>query len=270
MPSQASPTPPTPPPPPPPPGQGPKTHAVATGGGSALKRYQDLIVGSRSLGFLLYFEFCSWLALVPGAAGIFLRKLFWPRLFGACGPGCVFGRGIVLRHPQRIRLGARVVISENCILDARHSSLEEVLTIGDDGNLSNNVMISCKEGQVRIGRHAGIGAGSIIHSTHHNPVELGDDVILGPMCYLAGGGNYDTSDPDQPIRTRPIRRMGGIRIADNVWLAARVTVLDGVQIGTGSIAAAGAVINRQVPEYAVCAGVPAKVVAWRKETAHAD
>ena len=67
-----------------------KTHASVTGG-SPLRTYREVIVGAPGWLDLLYFEWCAWLAPVPGAVGLLLRKLFWPRLFAACGRGVVFG-----------------------------------------------------------------------------------------------------------------------------------------------------------------------------------
>ncbi len=240
-----------------------KTHAAVTGSGSALRRYQDTIVGSRSLGYLLYFEFCAWLALIPGAAGLFLRRLFWPRLFLACGRGCAFGWGIVLRQPGRIALGERVVLSDGCLLDARHGSLAPALIIGDDCTLSNQVTISCKEGSVTVGARVGIGEKCLLQSAHHNPIAVEDDAVIGPMCYLVGGGDYELGDPAAVIGRQPIKRQGEVRIGAGAWLGGRVTVLDGVAMGPGSIAAAGAVVTRDVPAGAVCMGVPAVVKGRR-------
>ena len=87
-----------------------KTHASITGGSNPLARYQEVIVGSTSLGRLLYFEWCAWLAWIPGALGLLLRKVFWKRLFASCGEGVMFGAGVVLRHPGRIRLEVGAVI----------------------------------------------------------------------------------------------------------------------------------------------------------------
>ena len=240
-----------------------KTHAQVTGGGSALKRYEDQIVGSRSWRRLLYFEFCMIFAGWQCAAGLFLRKLFWPRLFGSSGSGVLFGSGVVLRHPGRIHLGDRVVISEGCILDARYPGQDKVLVLGDDVNLANDVMISAKQGTIDIGARCGIGAKTIIHSVAGNPVSIGNDVVIGPMCYLAGGGNYNIDRLDVPMSTQGIKFEGGIHVADDVWLGARVTVLDGVSLATGSVAAAGAVVTKDVPELAIVAGMPAKVVKTR-------
>lgn len=52
-------------------------------------------------------------------------------------------------------------------------------------------------------------------------------------------------------------------IKDNVWIGANVVVLDGVEIGEGAVCAAGAVITRNVPAYAIVGGVPARVIKYR-------
>jgi acetyltransferase-like isoleucine patch superfamily enzyme len=240
-----------------------KTHGAVTGSGSALQRYQQTIVGDRSGTRLLYFEWCQWLGLVPGAAGLLLRKVFWPRLFGSCGKGTVFGAGVILRHPHRIVLGERVVVSDGCILDARNEALQEVLVIGDDTMLSNQVQLSCKDGFLRIGARAGVGVQTIMQSVHGSPIEVGDDVLIGPGCYIGGGGNYRTERLDIPMAKQGLRDDPGVVLAGDNWLGARVSVLSGVTMGQGSIAATGAVVNRSVPEYAVVGGVPAKVLKSR-------
>ena len=133
-----------------------KTHASVTGG-SPLRTYQEVIVGRPGWLALLYFEWCAWLSPVPGAVGLLLRKLFWPRLFAACGRGVVFGASVVLRQPGRIRLGERVVVSDGCILDGRSDERAESIVVGDDAMLSNDVMLSCKNGSIRLGEHVGCG-----------------------------------------------------------------------------------------------------------------
>ena len=94
-----------------------KTHASVTGG-SPLRTYQEVIVGRPGWLALVYFEWCAWLAPVPGAGGLLLRKLFWPRLFAACGRGVVFGANVVLRQPGRIRLGEHVGVNARTIIQS--------------------------------------------------------------------------------------------------------------------------------------------------------
>lgn len=240
-----------------------KTHTAVTEGGSALSRYQDVMVGGRGLGITLLYELCAWLGPVPGGAGLLLRKWLWPRLLGSCGHGVLFGAGVIVRHPRRIHLGDNVVVSEGSILDARHPGADRVLVIGNDVMLANNVSVNCKFGTVRIGDRAGIGAQTIIHSIAESPVEIGADAIIGPACYLVGGSNYRLDRTDIPIREQGIRPDSGCRIGDGAWLGAGVTVLGDAAVGAGSVVAAGAVVTAPIPDYAIAAGVPARVIRQR-------
>ena len=241
-----------------------KTHASVTGKGSPLKKYQQVMVGDSSFLSFIYFEICQLMVYIPGSIGMLLRKVFWPRMFGKCGKGTVFGAGVVVRQPKKINLGDAVVISEHCVLDARSSIAGQVIQIGSNSILSNNVMLSCKNGTISIGAHVGINAQSIIQSTNENRVVVEDDCIIGQRCFIIGGGNYDVTDVESLTRDQPIVADGGVVIGHNVWLGGNVTVLGGVKIGQGSIAAAGSVLSRSIGPFSVCMGVPARVVKKRR------
>jgi galactoside O-acetyltransferase len=244
-----------------------KTHEAITGKGSALNKYQDVIVGSRSLFSLLYFEWCAWLGSVPGALGMVLRKVFWPGLFGSCGRKVAFAKGVVIRHPKRIHLGNSVVISEGCVLDGRNQETDKAIVLGNDVILANNVVLSCKNGSITIGDATGLNTGTIIQSTNQCPVSIGADNIIGQMSFVVGGGNYNIDRLDIPIRQQGIKDDGGVTLGDNVWLGAHVTVLGGVQVGAGSVVAAAAVLTRSIPPDSIAKGIPAKVTGSRKEGA---
>ncbi len=240
-----------------------KTHAAITAEGSSLKKYQEIMVGSRSVSALLYYELCMLLGPVPGALGMVLRKIFWPRMFGSCGKGCMFGAGIVVRHPGRIHLGRSVVISEDCVLDGRHGTSARTIQLGDNVILSNNVMLSCKNGTIAIGKDTGINAQAIIQSTNDCPVNIGRDCIIGQRCLVIGGGSYNMNRLDTPIRKQGIRNDGGIVLKDNVWLGGNVTVLGGVTMDSGSVAAAGTILTKSVAANSVNMGIPARTVRNR-------
>lgn len=242
-----------------------KTHKAITGKGSALTKYQDVIVGNRSFLFLLYFELCAWFGVVPGALGMLLRQIFWPRLFASCGRKVAFASGIVVRHPKRIHLGDSVVISEGCILDARNQDTNQAIVLGNDVILSTNVMFSCKNGTISIGDSTGINAGTIIQSTNNCPVSIGADTIIGQMSFVVGGGSYNIDRLDIPIRMQGIKNDGGVTIEENVWLGGQVTVLGGVEIGAGSVVAASAVLTKSIPPYSIAKGIPAVVTGTRTE-----
>jgi len=241
-----------------------KTIEQVTQGDSAFRNYQDTIIGHRSLLGLIYFEFAIVVGALPGALGILFRKLCWPRLFGTCGRGVVFGPNVRLRHPHRIQIGDRCVVSGGCILDAR-AEFENVIRIGNNCILSNYAIISCKNGSVSIGNRVGIGAQTIVNVVNSCVVEIGDDVLIGPRCYFAGGGNYKSDRLDIPIAQQGLKEESGIKLGCDIWLGANVTVLPNVDIGTGSIVAAGSVVTRDIPERGIAMGVPAKTTGIRGE-----
>ena len=222
-----------------------KTHDAITGSGSALKKYQTVMVGQHSLWATVYYEICTWFAYIPGAAGLMIRKIFWPRLFKHCGQGVQFAYGITLRHPGRMSIGDNVVISEYCILDARNPQTELALEIGDEVMLASQVCLSAKGGTIRIGKHTGIGVRTTIQSTNNCPTTIGADSIIGPHCYLVGGGSYHMDRLDVPIRKQGIQPDTGCHLRDNVWLGGQVSVLGNVVMEAGSVAATGAVVNKK-------------------------
>ncbi len=184
-------------------------------------------------------------------------------MFGACGENVVFGSNSIIRHPSRIHLGNNVVISEQCVLDGRSDFKEETIFLDDDVILSSQVMLSCKEGSIHIGKKTGVNAQTIIQSTNDCAVVIREDCIIGQRCLVIGGGSYNIDRLDIPIREQGIKKEGGVTLEADVWLGGNVTVLGGVVLGRGSVVAAGAVVTHSLPERSVSMGLPAKVVRSR-------
>ncbi|PRH77319.1 transferase [Streptomyces solincola] len=86
-------------------------------------------------------------------------------------------------------------------------------------------------------------------------IEIGDEVMLGPDVSLISAGH-----PLDPRQRRTGITKAPIRIGRNVWIGARATVLQGVDVGADAVVAAGAVVTRNVPAGTLVAGVPARVV----------
>ena len=85
---------------------------------------------------------------------------------------------------------------------------------------------------------------------------IGDGVLIGHGVVLATL-NHDL-DPEKRQQLHP----APIRIGNRVWIGANATVTSGVTIGDNAVIAAGAVVNKDVPENAVVGGVPAKFIKW--------
>jgi acetyltransferase-like isoleucine patch superfamily enzyme len=225
---------------------------------SALAKYRDLVVGRAGFFALLKYELVTAFSYVPGALGLFLRSKLYPCLLGACGRGVVFGTGVVLRHPHKIRLGDNVVVDDHCVLDAKGQS-NAGITVGSGVFIGRNTILSCKNGDIVLGDQVNIGFNCEIFSGAR--VELGARVMLAAYTYIIGGGHaYDRIDvsPLEQARTAV-----GVTVGEGAWLGAGVKVLDGTSVGAHSIIGAGAVVTRDVPPQSIAAGVPAAVVRSR-------
>ena len=228
---------------------------------SLLKKYQEKVLGSdRFLPFLEY-ELATFLfGNLSGSLGYLLRKWSYHRLFKSVGRGVIFGKGVVLRHPRRITLGNRVAIDDYGLLDASGAGDEGVI-VGDDVIISRNCVVQGKTGPVVIGDKTDIGCNSFIGSI--KGIFIGHSVLIAGNCYI-GGGRYISDRLDIPMMEQGLYSKGPVVIGDDVWLGAGAIVLDGVRIGKGCIIGAGAVVTKDLPDYAIAIGVPAKVTKMRE------
>lgn len=108
-------------------------------------------------------------------------------------------------------------------------------------------------------------------------VSIGKFCCIGPDV-MAGLGKHPTRDfvSIHPVFYSQIKQAGitfadksyfdefdNITICNDVWIGARVTIVDGVTLGNGAVVAAGAVVVSDVPPYAIVGGIPAKVIKYR-------
>ena len=83
--------------------------------------------------------------------------------------------------------------------------------------------------------------------------------MIGPMCRI-----ITVNHLVEPKRRRGIS-VSSVKIEENAWLGANVTVLPGVTVGKNSIVAADSTVTKDVPENVIVAGTPAKIVKEIKE-----
>ncbi|RME58533.1 acyltransferase [Candidatus Parcubacteria bacterium] len=188
---------------------------------------------------------------VPYCGGLINRSLRYPgsllsrfqiayyRLCGArIGPGCTF-RGVEIhQHPWEVFVGPHVCLD-------RHVSI---------------VLPGPPAGKMRLVFKGWTYCNRFTLFAAAERIEVGEDVMIGPHCFIT---DHDHGiERGKPIRQQPYAS-APVVIEDNVWIGAGVCVLKGVRIGREAVVAAGAVVTKDVPEGAIVAGVPARVLRMR-------
>ena len=129
-------------------------------------------------------------------------------------------------------------------------------SVGSNINIQRNATLSPT---LVIGHNSSIGANSIIG----RGTAIGDNVMMGPECYIYTR-NHAFSRTDIPMREQGLQDFKPVTIGNDVWIGARVTILPGVKIGNGCIIGAGSVVTKDIPDYAIGGGNPARVIRFRK------
>lgn len=113
--------------------------------------------------------------------------------------------------------------------------------------------------EIEIGDNSGLGINCYIPHA-----KIGRNVMMGPdVLYIESNHRFDRTDI--PMMQQGQTEGKGLIIGDDVWIGARVIFLPGISVGRGAIAAAGAVITRDVPEFAIVAGNPARIKGYRNK-----
>jgi acetyltransferase-like isoleucine patch superfamily enzyme len=233
---------------------------LTSGQNSPFTTYKEITTGNVGRWqFLLYEALTSLLGPLPGGAGFFLRKVFYPRLFKRVGKGFIIGRNVVIRHAGKIEVHDNVTIDDNCLIDARGAGNGGV--VFEDGVIVNrNCMIQAKNGSIRLGRRTSLGSNSVLVSL--GGVDIGEAVLTAGGCYISAGA-YEFDRLETPVMDQQAYTKGPIRIGANAWLGTCVVVLDGISIGKGVVVGAGSVVTKDLPENSVAVGVPARVIKTR-------
>lgn len=132
------------------------------------------------------------------------------------------------------------------------------ISIGNNVRLNSNwaplELVTGKDGKIEIGDEVYINYGTLICA--QRSVRIGRNVMVGNYSIIADTelAGIDLPEHQLTVAPRPIE------IGDGAWLAARVTVLPGAQIGAGCVIAAGSVVAGVIPAGMVAGGIPARVL----------
>jgi len=220
-----------------------------------LKNPQFKFDANVSLGLIVKMAFSKIIA--------FLRT--YPIWFSGSFPMTIFfGKGIKLLNTKKISFGKWTQIGDFVKISALGKEgvyLGNNFSIGDFSRIIVATSFHNIGNFIKIGNNVGIGEFAYLGGA--GGLTIGNNVIVG-QYFSCHPENHNFDDLHQLIRLQGTSRKG-IEIGDNCWIGSKVTILDGVQIGEGSIVAAGSVVNKSYPPNSIIGGVPAKLLKERNE-----
>ena len=188
-------------------------------------------------------EFTEWfthlIRWIPGKCGFVVRYYFYKHYLASCGHHVNISVGCQMRDRKNITIGNKTSLGIFTQLYASGNGNERIF-IGNNVTLNYNVMVNADNG------------GSI---------RIGNNCIVGPNVV------FRTSNHVYSSRLIPMReqghRPGTIVLKDDVWIGSNVTVIGNVVIGQGAIVGAGSMVNKDVCDFSIVAGVPARMIGNR-------
>jgi len=173
------------------------------------------------------------------AEGVFdglMRRVIVRAVCAHVGHDLQVGPGVVLKHPETMEFGDSVFIGAQAMIQGRF------------------------DGTCKIGNHIWIGPQAYFDARN---LVLEDYVGWGPGAKVLGSAH--TGDPvDVPLITTSLV-IKHVVIGFGADIGMNSSILPGVHVGEHSIVGAGSVVTRDVPDYAIVAGAPAKVLRMRRQ-----
>ncbi|AIQ54434.1 hypothetical protein R70331_24870 [Paenibacillus sp. FSL R7-0331] len=112
--------------------------------------------------------------------------------------------------------------------------------------------------RIKIGNKSGIGEYCEIYGTCY----IGNNVLMAPECIIYTR-NHNYKKKELIILNQGVEIEKPVVIGDDVWIGRRAMIMPGCHIGNGAVIAAGSIVTKNVPEYALVGGNPAKIIKYR-------
>lgn len=210
------------------------------------------------LNYLLDLSFSKFFQLVKGS----LLKMHFKRKHH--GKNIFVGKHVKIKCKKKVSCGKGITFGDYFYMDALSKN---GVTIGNNVSFGRNCIIECTGVIRELGNELiiddGVGIAANAFIAVRGKVHIGKNCIFGPNVHIHAE-NHNYTDIDTPIRLQGATRKG-IDIGEDCWIGSNVTILDGVKIGKGCVIAAGAVVTKDVEDYSVVGGVPAKLLKKRGE-----
>lgn len=192
---------------------------------------------------LVFAELQEWgvavLRCVPGRIGRLLRRIYYRAVLAGSGSALSIGEHVEFGCPEQVTLGNEAYFVRGAVLRA------------------------CGGASLKLGNRVAVNGNARLIADFGSIV-VGNDVMIGPNVVIRAS-NHAISRCDIPIWEQG-QTSGHIIIGDDVWIGANAVILPNVRVGCHVVVGAGAVVTRDIPDFAVVAGVPAVVLRYRNAT----
>jgi acetyltransferase-like isoleucine patch superfamily enzyme len=165
-----------------------------------------------------------------------MRRILLRALCKRAGNDLQVGASVVVKHPETMEFGDCVFIGPHSVIQGRF------------------------DGTCKIGSHVWIGPQAYFDA---RDLLLDDYVGWGPGAKILGSTHTGVPATEPTITTGLV--IQPVTVGYGADIGINATLLPGVHVGAHSIVGAGAVVTRDVPDYAIVAGVPARVIGDRRE-----
>jgi acetyltransferase-like isoleucine patch superfamily enzyme len=162
-----------------------------------------------------------------------------------------------LRFGRRLRTDGMAFVGPGVTFEIGRDA---VVHLGRWSWIGHGCKIRAHEGEVRIGAKSVLGQEITISAFQH--VSIGRECIVADRVMLIDF-DHGVVEVERPVREQGIYKRD-VRVGHNVWIGYGACFLRGVTVGDNSVVGTYAVVNRDVPDNAVVAGVPARVVRMRE------
>lgn len=169
-----------------------------------------------------------------------------------------------IKCASMIIVGKNFSVAQGCYIDAlskRGFICGDNVSIGYQTHIELTGSLKKLGEGIKIGNNVGLGTHGH-YGSGAGFVEIGDNTIFGNYVSIHPE-NHVTKDLSIPIRLQGVYSKGGVKIGRNCWIGAKVTILDGTELGDGCIVAAGAVVTGKFPADSIIGGIPAKIIKMR-------
>lgn len=167
----------------------------------------------------------------------FFYTNLYARHFNTFGPNSLLGLDMKFKNLKYVRLGGNSTFGDRTVLTCYKENITPSLVIGNNVSIGDDAHITCS-----------------------NNIIIENNVLIGKKVTISDNAHGTIQDVHIIPKDRHIVSKGPILIKENVWIGDKVTILSGVTIGKGAIIGANTVVTKDVSDFSVVVGQPARTI----------